>query len=68
MSDQKDDGGDAFPPTFGPAGDVGVGMSLRDWFAGQVVSSIMTDGRIQSYNHAAMEAYKMADAMLEARK
>jgi hypothetical protein len=48
------------------------GMSLRDWFAGQIVSASMAgrDTLLFSKNDAnkyAKEAYLLADAMLEAR-
>ena len=42
------------------------GMTMRDWFAGQALSS----GTVSMYNYSdiAKAAYKLADAMLEARK
>lgn len=46
------------------------GMSLRDWFAGQALIGVSQDP--ESYGWApegiATRAYKLADAMLEARK
>ena len=41
------------------------GMSLRDWFAGQALSA-----RLNTYDcdSTAREAYRIADAMLEARR
>ena len=65
-------GGPAFPNS------VGVnGMTLRDWFAGQVISQLLgqverielTDRPIVacSYYATAAEAYRVADAMLAAR-
>jgi hypothetical protein len=46
----------------------GQGLSMRDYFAGQAMLYIMGDKRVGSYDYAAEESYKMADAMLEARK
>lgn len=52
-----------------------LGMELRDWFAGQVVTGILNDWRYaQAGNEAACVyevsryAYMLADAMMEARK
>lgn len=73
------DGGPAFPgayrayPHNGPAEGVIVadgGMSLRDWFAGQAIYSCL-DGRtfkMKAVDTVASECYRLADAMLEARK
>jgi hypothetical protein len=56
------------------------GMSLRDWFAGQVLSSILLaepatfhvmnplEAMAAAYSFASVRAYMVADAMLEARK
>lgn len=54
---------------------INTGMSLRDWFAGQALSGIITtcagDHRgngetvVQMFSRT---AYELADAMLEARK
>ncbi len=65
MSKQKkEDGGWAFP------GD-GQGMTLRDYFAGQVLASMMINhspGHLIDDKAVADEAYMLADAMLVARK
>jgi len=77
MTEQpKNDGGPAFPhpkqqiDSVEMEGHVEVifghpGMSLRDWLAGQALAS----GKLNysSIRHNAEEAYKYADAMLEAR-
>lgn len=46
-------------------------MGLRDYFAGQVISSMITDDRInfspQSLDIIAWRAYMVADAMIKAR-
>ncbi len=73
-------GGPAYPVTF-EGGDNNretpsyhEGMTLRDYFAGQVLSSIYTGvcpGEIEaSYmqHRGAKQIYAIADAMLEARK
>ena len=75
MSDTKD-GGAAFPlhPGVAPDWTASAGMTLRDWFAGQALSGILTicvhdtveHGKFPQ--HIARNAYEIADAMLEARK
>lgn len=68
----------AFPwyiQTNGTTTDGGSGMTLRDWFAGQALTSTMRlvtghesepgEGMAQTF---ARRAYEVADAMLEARK
>lgn len=72
--DVKTDGGPAFPQldnTFGSARATG-GMSLRDWFAGQALASIMQDRAIwdsapDEELDIAKRMYRWADAMLAAR-
>lgn len=65
---ERKDGGPAFPPNSSAEGE--RGMSLRDWFAGQALTGLMSrrdwavSARIETY---ASEAYKMADAMLTER-
>lgn len=72
---KRDDGGHAFPlehPGCPP------GMSLRDWFAGQVIGGICANpinaGRIREIGVAQWQedisagAYQIADQMLAARK
>jgi hypothetical protein len=49
-----------------------MGMTLRDWFAGQALATAW-DARDKGYydgddSDMAMCAYQIADAMLEARK
>ena len=39
------------------------GLSIRDWFAGQVISSIFPG---KDHNTAAYQAYQVADAMIKA--
>ena len=68
MTDRIEDGGPAFPRADDVANS-NSGMTLRDWFAGQ---SLKWAGHGEWFHHdpesAAMRAYKMADAMLAARK
>jgi hypothetical protein len=84
MTDQPKDGGPAFPfnepmgsyavpDRFGGATTQTfyqrhIGMSLRDWFAGQVLASAsaLPFGR-DDYLHRARVAYEQADAMLAER-
>ena len=45
------------------------GMTLRDYFAAKAMQADMTDGIHENdFAWSAGRAYKMADAMLEARK
>lgn len=69
MSTQPDDGGPAFPRTYGQGGGIN-GMTLRDWFAGQALPAVIAAS--QGVNNVTRddcvaEAYLTADAMLEAR-
>ena len=75
-----DNGGPAFPHMKRPRPDLGAGvsetftdggMSLRDWFAGQALMSMLSaPDKISdsTYSVAAGLSYKFADAMLEARR
>lgn len=71
-TDDLEDGGPAFPVT--PAeGPNFMGMTLRDWFAGQALA-----GRLAALNpggldraaseYMAEQSYRLADAMLEERE
>ena len=68
MSDEIDDGGPAFPVEWAnDAAAPDVGMSLRDYFAAQVIGHLVnTEGT--TYEQDSRTAYKYADAMLAARK
>ena len=68
-----DDGGPAFPwhsdgcvPDIEPS----LGMSLRDWFAGQALAGIYANSAGTDLGKGALaeEMYSIADAMLAARK
>lgn len=62
-----DNGGPAFPSEGEGHGNPkyhSPGMSLRDWFAGQVLAA--SDGSVSPEKEAAW-AYKIADAMLAER-
>lgn len=70
----RDDGGPAFPPTrvyVDPSGRVLDGMTLRDYFAGlamQSVVSVLHQGiRPADIGLMAHDCYGIADAMLEER-
>lgn len=76
MSD-KENGGPAFPQNdlsaynMGPDGiGDGMGMTLRDWFAGRALASLPISGAASdaAIDGAANVAYRIADAMLAARK
>jgi hypothetical protein len=80
MSEQINDGGPAFPA---PYNNDGVGMSLRDWFAGQALNgSLASQSKESHWAFAPVEyetaddratrgiaalCYALADAMLKAR-
>ncbi len=75
----KDNGGHAFPnikmSSMGLIDDKGDGMSLRDYFAAKALQGFLsnhaffTDARqVPDGFSFTKEAYKYADAMLEARK
>ena len=68
MSEQTkiDDGGPAFPSK-DASGFVEFGMTLRDWFAGQSLLAMRYTGAT-AYKDDAEACYKMADAMIQARK
>jgi hypothetical protein len=71
MSDWRDNGGRAFPTKDGGGHHHG-GMSLRDWFAGQVMAEMIrlstdSDGGWNAEN-VAYGCYNLADAMLKARE
>ena len=75
---RADDGGPAFPVAEVPSISQGhPGMSLRDWFAGEALSGVLTNAtglgsvtpkeRADVFAKAAALIYEMADAMLKAR-
>lgn len=61
----KDDGGPAYPVIAGNQIEY-IGMTLRDWFAGQFLSTYVADG-IPKAEKIAMACYEMADAMIAER-
>ena len=82
---KKDDGGPAFPHTIEEDGCLTQfhhGMTLRDWFAGQVINYLHVNPNLPDdpasekewpdpltlANRRAKWAYLQADAMIEARK
>lgn len=73
MSENKDNGGPAFP-LVEPAGEmcsVSPGMSLRDYFAAKAMQAAATNpvgAEGFTFEERAAWAYAQADAMLEARK
>ena len=67
-----DDGGPAYPvveldPVTGRPVDQYTGITIRDWFAGQFLSTYVADG-IPKAEKIAMACYEMADAMIAERK
>ena len=76
MSNEKNDGGPAFPySALSPGGPQMYadceGMSLRDWFAGQALAGMLSDPNVCGPSfiaNSARLAYECADAMLKARE
>lgn len=73
MSEQRDNGGFAFPSSeqFGFR-EADYGMTMRDWFAGQALESIMQDRAIwdctpEEREDIADRMYAWSDAMLKSR-
>jgi hypothetical protein len=70
----RDDGGQAFPSAERLAAQDFVetitsgGMSLRDWFAGQALAGLITRETSGAPDEWARVAFRLADAMLAARK
>ena len=63
--DKPNDGGPAFPSDRFSE----LGMSLRDYFAGQALASMDTDGyTVAGLLHLTKRAYDIADAMLAERE
>lgn len=61
MSDKINNGGPAFPQI--------DNLSLRDWFAGQVIASVRGWHPADRYGKSSAEiAYLIADEMIAARK
>ena len=71
MSNSINDGGPAFPPAYAATlpRNFPQGMSLRDWFAGQALTGLISrnDYGPMSDEANANAAYSYADAMLAAR-
>lgn len=70
-----DDGGPAFPRPSGIAQEgvdttAKIGMTLRDWFAGQALAGMMAHQNSSKWTRyeVAGDCYAYADAMLAARK
>ncbi len=66
----KSDGGPAFPHDVndGPHTRRFYGMSLRDWFAGQALSSFIPSQNQADVPLTVVAAYHLADAMLAQRE
>ena len=71
----KDNSGPAFPcPTFTMTGypnGHSMGMTLRDWFAGQALAGMLACPTMRAgmeSDEYAKASFQCADAMLEARK
>lgn len=60
----QNDGGPAFPTDCNK--NIIYGMTLRDYFAAKALGYVVD--HCTTYSRSAEEAYKIADAMLEARQ
>ncbi len=68
MTDRVNDGGPAFPIASDLIGHC-AGMTLRDYFAGQVIASVKAWHPADRKGRGPAEiAYLIADQMIEARK
>lgn len=71
---EKDTGGPAFPLVYDVPPEnvrhVYQGMSLRDYFAAKAMQGICANEQTagKSFDEVSLRAWKMADAMLTARK
>lgn len=74
MTPFPQDGGSAFPGSYpGQHGQPvwSNGMSLRDWFAGMALQGLVSESNLhndEAYTDVALDAYKLADAMLRQRE
>ncbi len=77
MTNTKDDGGPAFPQLEpNSAYFNATGMTLRDWFAGQALAGVIPTCNMEDIREDdktkemlfARKVYRIADAMLKARK
>jgi hypothetical protein len=68
MKSMDECGGPAYPITSwkGDRND-NVGMSLRDYFAGQAMIGILSNGMVYDVKLFASECYELAEAMLKRR-
>lgn len=62
----------AFPRPASPAHQYGMhkpqeGMTIRDYFAAKAMQPLIVSFTVQDINWTAQQAYKIADAMLQAR-
>jgi hypothetical protein len=44
------------------------GMTLRDYFAAKAMQGLLNNGMHPNVHHLSADAYRVADAMLEARE
>lgn len=68
-----DDGGQAFPCAETQYSNSVLGMTLRDYFAGQALTSLLAvaipaSGATKAFGNCPRDAYELADAMLAERK
>jgi hypothetical protein len=64
---EQNNGGPAFPAPAGVSHITEQGMTLRDYFAAQVMPEIVQRVEAGGFERVAKLCYEMADAMLKAR-
>lgn len=64
---KSDDGGPAFPVENDFNKEYKEGMSLRDWFAGMALQTLLSNDDEGTIESTARDAYRYAAAMLEER-
>jgi hypothetical protein len=67
MEEKKTTGGQAFPRSTSYSEGT-VGMTLRDWFAGQALVGLLAHEGAEGAQHIAKSAYEYADKMLKERR
>lgn len=67
---QNNDDETAFPVAIGQTAADSKGMSLRDWFAGQVIAGLYANAIYaeKQFDDLAAMAYRQANEMMEVRK
>ncbi|HFS8111105.1 TPA: hypothetical protein ACH2I9_002414 [Enterobacter asburiae] len=65
---RENNGGPAFPVAGSEHNYPIDGMTLRDYFAAKAMQGVVVNGAFDKFDHIAVDAYRLADAMLRARE